>query len=65
RSGWSNWNLGVAGMYSVTGNLLHGVKVIGGVNYSRMLNDFGDSPVVGIAGSRSQWLGALGVAYTF
>ena len=30
-----------------------------------MLNDFGDSPVTRIAGSRSQWQGALGLAYTF
>jgi MipA family protein len=29
------------------------------------LNDFGDSPVVSIAGSRSQWLGVVGLAYTF
>ena len=30
-----------------------------------MLNDFADSPLVGIAGSKNQWLGAVGLAYTF
>jgi len=30
-----------------------------------MLNGFADSPVVRIAGSRNQWLGAVGLAYTF
>ena len=65
RGGWKNWTVGAAGTYSITGDLLHGFKLVGGVTYKKMLNDFGDSPVVAIAGSRSQWLGALGVAYTF
>ncbi|BCI71848.1 hypothetical protein SPKIRA_26780 [Sphingomonas paucimobilis] len=65
RSGWKNWTAGALGTYSLTGNLLQGWKLVGSVAYSRMLNDFGDSPIVSQAGSRSQWLGALGVAYTF
>lgn len=65
RSGWKNYTLGAIGTYSLTGNLLHGWKVVGGGTYSRLLNDFGDSPVVSIAGSRSQWLGVVGLAYTF
>lgn len=64
-SGWKNWTAGALGTYSLTGNLLQGWKLVGSVAYSRMLNDFGDSPIVSQAGSRSQWLGALGVAYTF
>jgi outer membrane scaffolding protein for murein synthesis (MipA/OmpV family) len=63
--GWKNYTLGVAGTYSLTGNLLKGFKLIAGGTYKRMLNDFGDSPIVSIAGSRNQWLGAVGVAYTF
>ena len=65
RGGWKNYTLGALGTYSLTGNLLHGVKVVGGGTYSRLLNDFGDSPLVSIAGSRGQWLGVLGLAYTF
>lgn len=65
RSGWKNWTAGVIGTVSLTGDLLHGVKLVGGGVYRGMLNDFADSPVVSVAGSRSQWMGVLGVAYTF
>ena len=65
RGGWKNYNLGAIGTYALTGNLLHGFKIVAAGTYSRLLNDFGDSPVVSIAGSRSQWLGAVGLAYTF
>lgn len=65
RSGWKNWSAGAIGTYSLTGNLLKGWKAIGGVVYSKMLNDFERSPVVSAAGSRSQWTTALGIGYTF
>jgi len=65
RGGWKNWSLGALGTYSLTGDLLGGWKAVGGINYRKMLNDYADSPVVSTAGSRSQWLGLLGVAYTF
>ncbi len=65
RGGWKNWSLGVAGTYALSGDLLHGWKAVGGVNYRRLLNDYADSPLTSIAGSRTQWLAALGVAYTF
>ncbi|SEN57003.1 Outer membrane scaffolding protein for murein synthesis, MipA/OmpV family [Sphingomonas gellani] len=63
--GWKNYTIGALGAVSVTGDLLHGFKLVGNVTYRRMLNDFADSPLVSVAGSRSQWLGVLGVAYTF
>ncbi|KQN25035.1 structural protein MipA [Sphingomonas sp. Leaf33] len=65
RGGWKNYSLGALGTYAITGDLLKGFKAVGGINYRRMLNDFGESPVTRIAGSRNQWLAALGVAYTF
>lgn len=65
RSGWKDWSVGGLATYSITGNLLKGWKVVGGLTYGRMVNDFADSPIVSQAGSRSQWLSALGVAYTF
>ena len=65
RGGWKNYTLGALATVSLTGDLLHGFKLVGGGTYSRLLNDFGDSPVTSIAGSRSQWLGVLGLAYTF
>ncbi|MGN6279960.1 MAG: MipA/OmpV family protein [Sphingomonas sp.] len=65
HGGWKNWSLGGAFTYSLTGNLLHGVKFVAGANYTRLLNSAADSPIVRIAGSRSQWLAAAGLAYTF
>ena len=65
RGGWKSWTAGAFATVSLTGDLLHGLKLAGGGTYKRMLNDFGDSPIVSIAGSRDQWIGALGLAYTF
>ena len=63
--GWKHWNLGAIGTVALTGDLLKGFKLVGGINYKRMLNDFADSPVTRIAGDKTQWQGALGLAYTF
>ncbi|MHA6721538.1 MipA/OmpV family protein [Sphingomonas sp. RS2018] len=65
QGGWKNYRVGAVATYALTGDLLHGLKVVGGGTYGRMLNEFGDSPVTSVAGSRDQWLGALGLAYTF
>ncbi len=64
-AGLKSWTLGAIGSYSLTGDLLHGVKVVGGGTYGRMEGDIARSPLVTIAGSRDQWLGTLGLAYTF
>ncbi|EZP49244.1 MltA-interacting MipA family protein [Sphingomonas sp. RIT328] len=65
RSGWKNYSLGGLYTYALTGDLLHGFKIVAGGTYVRMLNGFADSPLVSVAGSRNQWLGAVGLAYTF
>jgi outer membrane scaffolding protein for murein synthesis (MipA/OmpV family) len=65
RGGWKSYTIGAFGTYSLTGNLLHGFKLVAGGTYKRMINDYGDSPVTSVAGSRDQWLGAVGLAYTF
>jgi len=65
RGGWKNYSLGALGTYALSGDLLHGFKALAGVNYRRMLNDFGNSPVTRIAGDKDQWLAAVGLAYTF
>ncbi|BCA59810.1 MipA/OmpV family protein [Sphingomonas sp. HMP6] len=65
RKGWRNYSVGGFLTYSLTGDLLHGFKVVAGGTYTRALNDFSYSPIVRIAGSKNQWLGAVGVAYTF
>lgn len=65
RGGWKNYTLGALGTVALTGDLFHGFKLVGGATYARLLNDFGDSPVTSVAGRRSQWLGVLGLGYTF
>ena len=52
--------VGALGTYALTGDLLHGFKLVGGGTYTRLLNDFGRQPVVAIAGVASQWLGGSG-----
>lgn len=65
RSGWKDFTIGGAVDVSLTGTLRGGLSLIGGVAYTRLMNDFAASPVVSIAGSRSQWMAGLGLAYTF
>ena len=62
---WKNWSLSAFAAYSLTGDLLHGLQLVGGVNYSRLVNDFGRSPIVSDVGSRNQWYYALGLGYSF
>lgn len=63
--GWKDWNFSALGAVSLTGDLTHGLAVIGGVNYRRLLNDASASPITSVAGSPSQWMGLAGLAYTF
>jgi outer membrane scaffolding protein for murein synthesis (MipA/OmpV family) len=63
--GWKDWSTSLLGAYSLTGDLTHGLALMGGVNYRRLLNDAADSPVTSIAGAAGQWTGLLGLAYTF
>lgn len=52
--------------FDLDGNLENGglaLVVVGG--YSRMLGDARRSPVTSIRGSADQWIGAIGVGYTF
>ena len=65
RGGLKNWTLGAVGSYSLTGDLLHGVKLVAGGTYGRMAGSIARSPLVAVAGSRDQWLGTLGLGYTF
>lgn len=65
KGGWNSWTAGAIGTYSLTGNLLKGFKIVGGGTYRRLINDVVDSPLVKVAGSRNQWLGVVGLAYTF
>ncbi|MES2337834.1 MAG: MipA/OmpV family protein [Pseudomonadota bacterium] len=63
--GWKSYSLGAVGTVALTGDLLHGFKLVAGGTYSRMLDDIGRAPIVRMAGDRDQWIGAAGLAYTF
>lgn len=51
--------------HSLTGNLTKGMALVTGVTYRKLLGDFADSPLVGIAGTRHQWTAGGGLAITF
>jgi outer membrane protein len=63
--GLKSWRLGLLANHSITGDLTHGWSIFGLGSYSKLAGDFADSPIVDLRGSSSQWLAALGVAYTF
>ena len=48
--GWKNYSVGGLATYSLTGDLLHGFKLVAGGTYSRLLGDFANSPIVRTAG---------------
>jgi MipA family protein len=63
--GVKDWKASLLLNQSITGNLLGGLSVFGLGQYSRLLGDFKRSPIVAQRGSASQWIGALGLAYTW
>jgi outer membrane scaffolding protein for murein synthesis (MipA/OmpV family) len=63
--GMKNWKLGLLLNQSITGDLLGGFSIFGAGQYSRLVGDFKRSPIVSLRGSASQWVGALGLAYTW
>ncbi|MCP1468399.1 outer membrane scaffolding protein for murein synthesis (MipA/OmpV family) [Sphingobium sp. OAS761] len=64
-SGFKRVSFSLAGGKSLSGDLRKGWAIFAAGSYARMLGDYADSPVVSIAGSRNQWLGAIGIGYTF
>ena len=65
HGGMKNWKLTSLVNQSITGDLTHGLSIFGAGTYSRMVGSIGRSPFVDDRGSRSQWQGVLGLAYTF
>ena len=63
--GFKNWRIGLLLNQSVSGDLTHGVSIFGTGAYSHLSGDFKDSPIVDLRGSSGQWLGAIGLAYTW
>jgi len=66
KKGWDSFNVGLLGAYDLDGNLLNGGLAIFAVgSYGKMLNDGKDTPFTRIRGDADQWIGGLGVGYTF
>jgi outer membrane scaffolding protein for murein synthesis (MipA/OmpV family) len=63
--GFKNWRLGLLGNYALSGDLTQGWSIFGLGSYGKLSGDFKDSPIVDGRGSSSQWLAALGVAYSW
>lgn len=64
-SGWKSVIMGGGAAVALTGDLLKGLKLGGGGSYARLIGDVGNAPTVRIAGKRGQWIGVVGLAYTF
>jgi outer membrane protein len=63
--GMKSWKTQLLGNYALSGDLRHGVSIFGFGNYSRLVGDFKRTPIVSQRGSASQWIGAVGLAYTW
>lgn len=64
--GWKNLSAGLAGAVDLDGDLTNGgFAIFAAANYSRLLGDFKDAPTTSIRGSANQFVGALGIGYTF
>ena len=63
--GFKHWGLSLTGVQMVTGDLTGGLGVFAMGSYKHLAGDFKDSPIVDIRGRASQWMGAIGLAYTF
>ena len=59
------YTIGIAGAYSLSGDLRKGFALLTGVQYGRLTGRFAGSPVVAIAGDKDQWIAGAGLAYQF
>lgn len=63
--GLKDWKASLLVNQSITGDLLGGISIFGLGQYSHLEGDFKRSPMVAQRGSAAQWIGALGLAYTW
>jgi MipA family protein len=62
KSGMTHYALGLIGVKSLSGDLRKGWTLLAGTQFSRVQGRYARSPIVR---QRSQWVGGLGVAYSF
>lgn len=66
HGGWKRVGGLILGAVDLDGNLANGgFAVFAVASYDRLLGDAADSPITSIRGSANQWLGAVGIGYTF
>ena len=65
NGGLKNIAFGLLAAKSLTGDLRKGLSIFAIGNYSRLQKDFRRSSIVSEAGSPNQWIGGLGLAYSF
>lgn len=65
KAGFAKMGVTLAAAKSLSGDLRKGWTVVLAGQYGRMLGRYARSPIVADAGSEDQWLGGLGLAYTF
>ena len=63
--GFKSWSANIVGAQALTGDLLGGLSLFAVGSYSRLQGDFRRSPIVADAGSPNQWVGVVGLAYSF
>jgi len=64
-SGFRRMNVNLSAGKSLSGDLRAGWAIFGVAGYARLLGKYADSPIVSDVGSRNQFVGALGIGYTF
>ena len=65
KAGFAKLNAGMVAAKSLSGDLRKGWAIFGLGGYGRLLGRYAESPIVKDAGDRDQWMGGLGMAYTF
>lgn len=65
KAGFSRLNTAVFAAKSLSGNLRKGWAIFAVGSHGQLLGRYKRSPIVRDAGSAAQWLGGLGIAYTF
>lgn len=66
KGGWKDWSARIVTGYDLDGDLRNGGWAVGAaVSYQRLIGSAAKSPITSVRGSRSQWMGGIGVGYTF
>lgn len=65
EGGFKGWKLGLLANQSITGDLTGGLSLFATGSYGKLSGDYKRSPIVDDRGSATQWMGAVGLGYTF